>query len=134
MGKPIVMGRRTFESIGRALPGRTNIVVTRRSDFSPEGVLIAAGFEEALDLAAQAARADEVDELLVIGGAELYAAALPRADRLYLTEVHARVEGDVLLPPVDWREWRELSRERHAAEPPNPYDYSFVVFDRAGRA
>ncbi len=132
MGKPLVMGRRTFESIGRPLPGRTNIVVTRRGDFRPEGVRVAASLEEALALAEQVARADGVGELMVIGGAELYAAALPRADRLYLTEVHARVEGDTMLPPIDWREWRELSRERHRAVPPDPYDYSFVVFERVG--
>lgn len=132
MGKPVVMGRRTFESIGRPLPGRTNIVVTRRSDFRPEGVRVAAGLEQALDLAEQVALTDGVDEMLVIGGAELYAAALPRAHRLYFTEVHARVEGDAVLPAIDWRQWRELSRERHRAVPPNPYDYSFVIYERIG--
>ena len=73
---------------------------------------------------------DGVEELMVIGGAEIYAAALPRAQRLYLTEVHADVAGDAVLPAVDWSEWREISRERHAAVPPNPYDYSFVLLER----
>jgi dihydrofolate reductase len=130
MGKPIVMGRKTFESIGRPLPGRTNIVITRREDYRAEGVRVVAGLDDALRLAEDIALIDGVQELMVIGGAEIYAAALPRAQRLYLTEVHADVAGDAVLPPVDWSEWREISRERHIAVPPNPYDYSFVLFER----
>ena len=130
MGKPIVMGRKTFESIGRPLPGRTNIVITRREAYQAEGVRVVSGLDEALQLAEDIALIDGVEELMVIGGAEIYAAALPRAQRLYLTEVHANVEGDAVLPPVDWSEWQEVSRERHAAVPPNPYDYSFVLFER----
>lgn len=134
MGKPIVMGRKTYESIGRPLPGRTNIVITRQKDYRAEGVRVVASLDEALVLAEQVALIDGAGELMVIGGAEIYAAALPRADRLYLTEVHAEVEGDAVLPPIDWDDWRELHRERHRAVPPNPYDYSFVVFERvAGR-
>ena len=130
MGKPIVMGRKTFESIGRPLPGRTNIVITRREDYQAGGVRVVAGLDDALRLAEDVALIDGVEELVVIGGAEIYAAALPRAQRLYLTEVHADVAGDAVLPAVDWSEWREISRERHAAVPPNPYDYSFVLLER----
>ncbi len=130
MGKPIVMGRKTFESIGRPLPGRTNIVVTRRDDYAPEGVQLVASLEQAMALAGDIALIDGVEELMVIGGAEIYAAALPLARRLYITEVDADVEGDTYLPPVDWEEWQEVSRQRHAAGGGNPYPYSFVVYER----
>ena len=130
MGKPLVMGRATFESIGRPLPGRTNIVVSRRAGYAPEGVRVVTSVEGALDLARDIALLDGAEELMVIGGAQIYAAALPLADRLYFTEVHAHVEGDARLPQIDWSTWREVSRERHAAVEPNPYAYSFVVYER----
>lgn len=132
MGKPIVMGRKTFESIGRPLPGRTNIVISRNPDYSPEGVRRVASLDEALELAERIAGADGAREAVIIGGAQIYAMALPRADRLYITRVHAVVEGDALLPTINWPRWREISRERHLAAGGNPYDYSFVVYDRAG--
>lgn len=131
MGKPLVMGRRTFESIGRPLPGRTNIVISRNPQFRAEGTRVVASLDDALQLARDIALADGVDELLVIGGAEIYAQAIPRADRLYLTLVHSAVEGDALLPPIDWREWRETGRERHRGSGDNPHDYSFLVYERA---
>ena len=131
MGKPIVMGRKTFESIGRPLPGRTNIVITRNETYSAEGVKVVAALEDALALAENIALIDGVDEAVVIGGAEIYATAIPVAARLYLTEVHADVEGDAFLPDIDWSQWREMSRERHVAREPNPFDYSFVVYERA---
>ena len=130
MGKPIVMGRKTFESIGRPLPGRSNIIITRNSDFQAEGIKVVSSLEEALKLAADIALIDGVEELVVIGGAQIYRAAIPRADRLYITEVHADVPGDTHLPAIDWSQWREVARERHKAEGANPYDYSFVVYDR----
>ena len=130
MGKPIVMGRKTFESIGRPLPGRTNIVISRRPDYAPEGVRVVDSLDAALALAEEIAVIDGSDELLVIGGAEIYRAAIPRASRLYLTEVHADVEGDACLPAIEWARWREVSRERFSASGDNPYDYSFVVFER----
>lgn len=130
LGKPIVMGRKTYESIGRPLPGRTNIVVTRQPGYRADGLRVTASLEEALALAADIAEIDGAEELMVIGGAELYQAALPLAGRLYLTEVHAAVEGDALLPPIDWTAWREVSREFHRAEGANPFDYSFVVYER----
>ena len=130
MGKPIVMGRKTYESIGRPLPGRSNIVISRNPGFEAEGIRVVASLDEALSLATDIAEMDGAEELVVIGGGEIYAAAIPRADRLYITEVHAAVEGDALLPAINWASWREVARERHAAAGPNPYDYSFVLFER----
>ena len=124
MGKPIVMGRRTFESIGRPLPGRENIVLTRDPDWRAEGVTVAAGLDIAL--------ANDVPEVAIIGGAAVYALALPLADRIHLTEVHASPEGDTLLPPFG-PEWREVAREDHGAEGEMPA-YSFVTLDRGGAA
>lgn len=130
LGKPVVMGRKTFESIGRPLPGRTNIVITRAADWCADGVKVVHSLDEALALAADIAVIDGASELMVIGGAEIYRDALPRADRLYFTEVHAEVEGDASLPAIDWSGWREVSRERFEASESNPYDYSFAVFER----
>lgn len=133
LGKPVIMGRKTFESIGRPLPGRVNIVITRRKNLTVEGVIVASSLDDALGRAADAARAADVDELVVIGGADIYQLAIPRADRLYITEVHACVEGDVRLPEIAWADWREIRRERHQAAGPNPFDYSFVVYERDSR-
>ncbi len=133
MGKPIVMGRKTYESIGRPLPGRTNIVITRNPEWQAEGVRALPDLEAALALAEEIALIDGAEELMVIGGAEIYAAALPLADRIYLTRVHADVSGDAWLPDIDWSQWRELARERHGAGEGNPYDYSFLVYGRAGQ-
>ncbi|GHD35376.1 type 3 dihydrofolate reductase [Parahalioglobus pacificus] len=130
MGKPILMGRKTFESIGRALPGRTNLVITRNNEWQAEGVQGVRSLEAALSLAEDIALIDGVDELMVIGGAQIYAEALPRAERIYLTEVDADVEGDAYLPAIDRSAWREVSREVHAPSETNPYPYSFVVLDR----
>jgi dihydrofolate reductase len=128
MGKPIVMGRKTFESIGKPLPGRTNIVITRNPAFQAEGVTVVSSLAAALELATRIAQRDGAQETVVIGGAEIYRAALPQANRLYLTEVHTVVEGDAVLPAIDWTQWRETSRERHAGQ---PFDYSFVRYERA---
>lgn len=130
MGKPIVMGRKTFESIGRPLPGRTNIVISRDPGFAAAGVEVAASLDAALQLAAAAGGGDDI-EVVVIGGAEIYRLAIPRADRLYVTEVHAEPDGDALLPPVAWEHWVELRREDHAGAGENQCDYSFVVYERS---
>ena len=124
MGHPIVMGRRTWESIGRPLPGRTSIVVTRQADFAAGGALLAAGLPEALRLAAGD------DEVFVIGGAEIYHLALPLADRLYVTAVHAHVEGDRWFPEIPSHQWRLVEETFHQADAKNVYDYSFQVLDR----
>ena len=130
LGKPVIMGRKTFESIGRPLPGRANIVITRNAGYGADGVRVVGSLQDALALARDIALIDGVGEAVVIGGSEIYRLAVPVADRLYVTEVHAEVEGDAMMPAVDWTQWREVSRERHAAEDPNPYDYSFVVYER----
>ncbi len=130
LGKPIVMGRKTFESIGRPLPGRTNIVISTNPDYTADGVTVVSSLEGALLVAEDIALIDGVGELMVIGGATIYTAAIPLADRMYVTEVHAHVEGDAYLGDIDWQHWREDSREFHRAVDPNPYDYSFVVYNR----
>jgi dihydrofolate reductase len=130
LGKPVVMGRKTWDSIGRPLPGRTNIVVSRQSDLVIEAAHVVADLPSALRLAESIGIVDGCDELMVIGGSELYALALPLAQRLYLTEVHAQVPGDACFP--DWKrdDWVESFREPHGADETNPFDYSFVVYDR----
>jgi dihydrofolate reductase len=130
MGLPIVMGRKTYESIGKPLPGRTNIVVTRNESWSMDGVKVVHSLEQAFELAASIAEIDGRDEVMIIGGDQLYQSALPLVDRIYLTEVHAEVEGDAYFPDFDRDHWNVVGCEDFAAEDPNPYDYSFVVLDR----
>lgn len=125
MGHHLLMGRRTWESIGRPLPGRTIVVVTRRQGLEAEGVLWARSPEEALQLAA----GDE--EVFVAGGAELYRALLDRADRIYLTRVHASPEGDTHLPPVDWSGWRRVGAQDHPCGPKDDYPTTFEIWERA---
>ena len=126
MGKPILMGRRTFQSIGRPLPGRRNIVLTR-GDFAAPGIETVHSIDAALELVAGA------PELANIGGAEVLRAALPRTQRFYLTRVHGTFEGDTFLPPLPADEWREVAREERAADERNPYAMSFITLERAGR-
>ncbi|ROR98844.1 dihydrofolate reductase [Sinobacterium caligoides] len=131
MGKPIVMGRKTFESIGKALPGRTNIVVSRNPDFSAEGIRVVDSLFAALTLAESIAVIDGSDELMLIGGAQLYRESLAQADCLYLTKVHSDViEGDAFFPPIDWQQWSEGEVTHHEADDNNPYAYSFCVYTR----
>ncbi len=124
MGKPIVMGRRTRESIGRSLPERENIVLSRDRAYQAEGCTVLHSLEELFS------RYQYHDELVVIGGAGLYAEVLWQAQRLYLTEVDAEVAGDTFFPEFDRSAWREVSRERFSADERNEFDYSFVVLDR----
>ena len=133
MGKPILMGRKTFESIGKPLPGRTNIVITRDPDWRAENVKIAYSVEDACNIAEAISEIDGQTELMIIGGAQIYQEALDIADRLYLTEVHAEVAGDALFPDFDRDQWNEVAREDFKAEGPNPYDYSFCVLDRVSK-
>jgi dihydrofolate reductase len=130
MGKPIIMGRKTWESIGRPLPGRTNIVITRDQNFQAGGARVVHSLDDALRLAEHVGVIEGAEEVIVIGGAEIYALALPKAERLYLTQVHAEVEGDAWFPEFDLSQWQELSREEFKAEGPNPYPYSFIVLER----
>jgi dihydrofolate reductase len=130
-GKPVIMGRKTYDSIGRPLPNRTNIVITRDPGLTLPGVKVVTSLEDALELARAESVISDVDEVIVMGGAEIYAQALPHADRLYVTLVHAKVDGDAVFPPIDLGNYQELAREDFSAEGPNPYDYSFVVYERA---
>lgn len=123
LGAPIIMGRKTWDSLGRPLPGRANIVVSRNPDFAPEGAIVVAS----LEAAAQAC--GDVAEAFVIGGAQIYAQALPLARRVLATEVHARVEGDAFFPLLPAFQWKETARERQPAE--NGYEYDFVTYERA---
>lgn len=123
MGKPVLMGRKTFESIGKPLAGRINIVVTQDRSFRPDGVVVTHSVDEAIAAA-------DAPELMVIGGASFYAQLLPRADRLYLTEIHHRFAGDAYFPPFSPDEWREIERRDHAPDEANPYAYSFVMWER----
>jgi dihydrofolate reductase len=134
MGKPVVMGRKTFASIGKALPGRDNIVVSRDGAWRAQGAVRAASVEEALAIAAASARARGVDEICVIGGGEIYAQTLARADRIYLTRVAARVAGDVLFPQIDPGRWSESAQGECAAGPKNDYPCRFVVLDRVSES
>lgn len=124
-GKPLLMGRRTFESIGRALPGRRNLVLTSASTLPPPGI------EYVRDLAAALECTRGAAELCVIGGAQLYALALPLATRLYVTRVHARIDGDVRFPALDVRAWREVARAQHPADDRHAYAMSFIELERA---
>jgi dihydrofolate reductase len=124
MGRPILMGRRTFESIGRPLPGRRNLVLTRSSKPFPAGVEAVASLESVLDEFASA------PELCVIGGAEVYRQALPHTDRLELTRVHTQPAGDVSFPEFDMAQWREFSRIEHAADDRHPWAMTFLSLAR----
>ena len=127
LGKPVLMGRRTWESIGRPLPGRRNIVLSRAPVAEVAG---GTSVEGVTSLAEAMARCAAVDELCVIGGADLFRAALPVATLLHLTRVHATVEGDVYFPAYDEREWREVARREHAADERHAFALSFVSFER----
>jgi len=129
LGKPVVMGRKTYDSIGRPLPRRTNIVVTRDPHWQAEGVMVARDLATAFALAYEEAHRTGSDEISVIGGADIYRQSLGRADRIYLTEIHADFAGDTLLNLNLGSSWRESSRERHEAEGGAPA-FSFVVLDR----
>ena len=127
MGKPLIMGRRTWESIGRALPGRTSIVLTRDPKFTCDGCLIARTPEEAIPLAGDA------PEVIIFGGAKVFQTFLPRADKIYLTEIDADVGGDTHFPPLDPREWEPIFREEHLADDKHLYDFNFIVLVRKRR-
>lgn len=123
LGHPIIMGRKTWDSLGRPLPGRSNIVISRNPDFSAAGAILAPTLEAAV------AACGDIDEAFVIGGAQIYAQALPRARRVVATEVHADVEGDAFFPLLPSFQWKETAREPQPAE--NGYDYDFVTYERA---
>jgi dihydrofolate reductase len=124
LGKPVIMGRRTFEAIGKPLPQRRNVVVSRSRGFRAPGCETAGSLPDALVLAAG------VPEIIVIGGGEIYREALPRAQRIYLTRVHAHFEADTFFPALDPTAWRETARDDHAADERNAFAYSFLTLVR----
>ena len=126
MGKPMVMGRKTWESLGRPLPGRAHIVISSNPDYVAEGATVVSNIGDALALAETMAEATEADEVMVIGGTQIYALALPRADRIYLTEVHADYEGDTVFSPFNEDMWREVSRDERAGDPA----FAFTILER----
>jgi dihydrofolate reductase len=133
IGKPLIMGRKTFESIGRVLPGRETIIVTSDAAFAlPSGVHCAATIEAALELAVLRARAMGADEIIVAGGSAIFAALIDRVDRLYVTFVAASPSGDVFFPPIDWSRWQEIHREDHPPLKGDDEAFSFVDFVRYG--
>jgi len=125
MGKPIVMGRRTFESIGRPLPGRTNIVVSHQVDLRFDGCVMASSPEQALDTAGAA------PEVMVIGGAQIYREILHKTDLIYLTRVHAQVTGDAHFPEIVWDDWIEVESEYHPADDRHAYAFSYLKLARS---
>lgn len=126
MGHPILMGRKTHESIGRALPGRTNIVITRNADYKAKGCIVVGSLESAIK---EAKKAPDNEEIFIIGGAEIYKLAMPLINKLYLTKVHATIEGDKFFE-YDVKEWKEISREEYQADDKNKYAYDFTVLER----
>lgn len=124
MGHTLIMGRKTWESVGVPLPGRRIVVVTRDRSFVPDGVALARSVDEALGKAATE------DEVFIGGGGEIFRQTLRIADRMYITRIHAELEGDVRFPEVDWAQWKEVFREEHPADAKNKYPYTFLVYER----
>jgi dihydrofolate reductase len=130
MGKPLIMGRKTFESIGRPLPGRETVVLTRDQAFSPQGVHVVHGWPEAVAEADRLAERMRAPEIAVVGGADIYALAMPDAARLHLTLVHADPEGDAVFPPYDRGAFREVRREPGRRGPEDEHAFTFIDFER----
>ncbi|MFD2245691.1 dihydrofolate reductase [Pontibacter ruber] len=128
MGHPMIMGRKTFDSIGKPLPGRTTIIVTRQEDYTAEGCLVAHSIQEALE------KAKELDpQVSIIGGAEIYKQALPFVDVIYLTRVHHTFDGDTFFPELNEAEWEQISAAPHEPDEKNKYPYTFIELRRKPR-
>jgi dihydrofolate reductase len=130
MSKPVVMGRKTYQSIGKPLPGRTNIVISRDRSFAAPGVVTATDLRSALTAARGDALRRGASEIVVIGGTEIFLQTMPVADRLEITEVHSRPEGDTFFPPIDPTQWRENGRNKHPAGPHDEASFSYVTYAR----
>ena len=130
MGKPVIMGRKTFESIGRPLPGRTNIVVSRQEGYQPEGVIVISSLEAALEHAQAIAIADRANEVMVAGGAQIYAQALPIADRLYITHVGLNPVGDAHFPKVSQEDWVDAGTINVPANPKDSAPFRIRIYRR----
>ncbi len=124
MGHPVVMGRKTFESVGKALPKRRNIIISRNPDFSAEGVEVCHSLDEALELL------DDTEENFIVGGSEIYKMSLPYCDKIYFTQIEADFEADTFFPSFNPDEWHLTHEERHAADEKNPYNYCFLTYER----
>lgn len=124
LGSPILMGRKTYESIGRPLPGRCNVVITRDADFVAPGCVVVNSIETALSSVGYS------NEVFVIGGSALFQQMLPMIERLFLTVIHHAFHGDVFFPEINFNEWHEVSREDHEADEENKYSYSFIVLEK----
>lgn len=124
MGKPVVLGQKTFESIGKLLPGRTNIILTLDKSFNPSGCIVAHSIEEALSLT------KDFPEVMICGGASIYRQFLPLAEKMYLTLIKGDFEGDVYFPEFNWNDWEEIERIDNQPDKNNSYPYSFVVLQR----
>jgi dihydrofolate reductase len=127
MDHAVLMGRKTFESIGRPLPGRRMIIITRQHDYCAEGIEVAHSLDEAYRRAAEQGET----ETFIIGGAEIFEEALPHVDRLYFTRVHATIDGDVVFPPFDRADWSLTSKEEHPADVKNDYPFTFQTYERS---
>ena len=125
MGKPVIIGRKTFESMKSPLPGRTNIVLTSDKSWSRDGVLVASNLSRAFELGRIAAEQDSLSEFFVIGGSSLYEEAMPHATRLYVTQIEAVIEGDVSFPDINWADWSSIRNERH--EPDADHAHAFTI-------
>jgi len=123
-GKPLIMGRKTHESIGRALPNRKNIIITRDEEYKSEGCIVVHTVEEALKAA------EEAEEVIIFGGAEIYKMFLPKADKMYLTFIDAELEGDTFFPEYNTEEWKETDYEEHERDADNKYNYTFLTLER----
>ncbi len=125
-GHPVIMGRKTHESIGRALPGRQNIVISRRKDLTIDGCDVV----DSLDRAIELVKDDPTGEVFIIGGGEIYKQAMDRADRIYLTRVHGKFTGDTFFPEIDPKMWKEVEREEYTSNEKHQYSFLFMVFER----
>ena len=126
---PVVMGRKTFEALGKPLNGRFNIVITKQKDFKPEGTTVVWSLEEAI----KTAYAADYKEVMIIGGGQIYKQSMPIADTLYLTRVDAELEGDTSFPEIDTKEWEMISQETHTADEKHAYAYHFQIWNRIKR-
>lgn len=127
MGHHIVMGRKTYESIGRLLPGRTTIIVSRNPDLSVDGAVVVGDLPGALQAA------DSDSEVFIVGGGEIYRLAMPLVGRMYITRVHTSIPGDTTFPPIDWNHWQLTGSEQGHADPQNDFDFTFEIYDRLGQ-
>ena len=134
MGKPVIMGRKTYLSIGKPLAGRTTIVVSRDPEFVAPGIVVAPCLDAALSAARGDALRRNADAIVIAGGADLYAQAMPVATRLVITRVHKRVDGDVRFPPINRGDWREIACDEHAAASGDEAAFAFVTYERATAA